>query len=39
MSQKKDIIKDASVLGVPKMLLLGLQHMFAMPNNSESPKC
>lgn len=30
MSQKKDIIKDASVLGVPKMLLLGLQHMFAM---------
>ena len=30
MSQKKDIIKDASVLGIPKMLLLGLQHMFAM---------
>ena len=30
MSPKKDIIKDASVLGVPKMLLLGLQHMFAM---------
>lgn len=30
MTQKKDIIRDASVLGVPKMLLLGLQHMFAM---------
>ena len=27
MSQKKDIIKDASVLGIPKMLLLGLQHI------------
>ena len=26
----KDVIKDASVLGFPKMLLLGLQHMFAM---------
>ena len=23
-------IKDASVLGVPKMLILGLQHLFAM---------
>lgn len=30
MNQHKDIIKDASVLGIPKMLLLGLQHMFAM---------
>ena len=30
MNQQKDIIKDARVLGVPKMLLLGLQHMFAM---------
>ena len=30
MNQQKDIIRDASVLGVPKMLLLGLQHMFAM---------
>lgn len=30
MNHSKDIIKDASVLGVPKMLLLGLQHMFAM---------
>lgn len=30
MNQQKDIIKDASVLGIPKMLLLGLQHMFAM---------
>lgn len=30
MNHSKDILKDASVLGVPKMLLLGLQHMFAM---------
>ena len=30
MNHSKDIIKDASVLGIPKMLLLGLQHMFAM---------
>lgn len=30
MNQQKDIIRDATVLGVPKMLLLGLQHMFAM---------
>ncbi len=30
MNHSKDIIKDARVLGVPKMLLLGLQHMFAM---------
>lgn len=30
MNHSKDIIKDASVLGVPKILLLGLQHMFAM---------
>ena len=30
MNQPKDIIRDARVLGVPKMLLLGLQHMFAM---------
>ncbi len=30
MSEKKDVIRDARVLGTPKMLLLGLQHMFAM---------
>ncbi|MCM1107300.1 MAG: uracil-xanthine permease family protein [Blautia sp.] len=30
MNQQKDIIRDARVLGIPKMLLLGLQHMFAM---------
>lgn len=30
MNETKDVIKDARVLGVPKMLLLGLQHMFAM---------
>ena len=24
------VIKDARTLGLPKMLLLGLQHMFAM---------
>ena len=27
---EKDAIRDAKQLGVPKMLLLGLQHMFAM---------
>ena len=26
----RDVIKDARTLGIPKMLLLGLQHMFAM---------
>ncbi|MBC5663365.1 uracil-xanthine permease [Coprococcus sp. NSJ-10] len=30
MNQKKEAIYDARELGVPKMLLLGLQHMFAM---------
>jgi uracil permease len=30
MDKKKMAIKDARQLGVPKMLLLGLQHMFAM---------
>lgn len=30
MNQQKDIIKDARTLGIPKMLLLGLQHLFAM---------
>lgn len=30
MNEQKDVIRDARVLGVPKMLLLGLQHMFAM---------
>lgn len=30
MNQRKDAIRDARELGVPKMLLLGLQHMFAM---------
>lgn len=30
MNQKTEAIKDARALGVPKMLLLGLQHMFAM---------
>ena len=30
MNQQKDIIRDAKVLGVPKMLLLVLKHMFAM---------
>ena len=27
---QKGAIKDARTLGTPKMLLLGLQHMFAM---------
>ncbi len=30
MNQKHDAIYDARKLGTPKMLLLGLQHMFAM---------
>lgn len=30
MNEKNDAIRDARALGVPKMLLLGLQHMFAM---------
>lgn len=30
MEEKSVAIKDARTLGVPKMLLLGLQHMFAM---------
>ena len=29
-NQNNEPIRDASVLGMPKMLLLGLQHMFAM---------
>ena len=30
MNDNNVVIKDARTLGVPKMLLLGLQHMFAM---------
>ncbi len=30
MNEKNEAIKDARTLGIPKMLLLGLQHMFAM---------
>jgi len=30
VNDKNVVIKDARTLGVPKMLLLGLQHMFAM---------
>lgn len=30
MNTRKDAIRDARELGIPKMLLLGLQHMFAM---------
>ncbi len=30
MNQRDDAIRDAKVLGLPKMLILGLQHMFAM---------
>ena len=30
MNESKQIIRDASELGIPKTLLLGLQHMFAM---------
>ena len=30
MDNQKDAIRDARQLGIPKMLLLGFQHMFAM---------
>lgn len=30
MNSRNDAIRDARTLGIPKMLLLGLQHMFAM---------
>ena len=30
MNETNGIIRDARKLGVPKMLILGLQHMFAM---------
>lgn len=30
MDKNTDVIQDAKVLGIPKLLLLGLQHMFAM---------
>jgi len=30
MNNENGVIKDASALGTPKMLILGLQHMFAM---------
>lgn len=30
MNHQQEAIKDARTLGVPKMLILGLQHMFAM---------
>ena len=30
MNENDGIIRDARTLGVPKMIILGLQHMFAM---------
>lgn len=30
MNTENGVIKDARSLGTPKMLILGLQHMFAM---------
>ncbi|MCI5620577.1 MAG: uracil-xanthine permease family protein [Lachnospiraceae bacterium] len=30
MNERSEAIRDARTLGIPKMLLLGLQHMFAM---------
>ena len=30
MNHETEPIRNAAVLGIPKMLLLGLQHMFAM---------
>ena len=29
-TQEQNAIRDARALGVPKMMILGLQHMFAM---------
>ena len=36
MNENNGIIRNASVLGVPKMLLLGLQHMFATVRRNNS---
>ena len=30
MKENTEAIRDARTLGIPKMLLLGVQHMFAM---------
>ena len=30
MLKQQEVIRDAKSLGIPKMLILGLQHMFAM---------
>ena len=30
MNESNGVIRDARKLGIPKMLILGLQHMFAM---------
>ena len=30
MNERNSVVRDARTLGIPKMLLLGLQHMFAM---------
>lgn len=30
MNERNPVVRDARTLGIPKMLLLGLQHMFAM---------
>ena len=30
MNNEVEPIRDATTLGIPKMLILGLQHMFAM---------
>ena len=30
MNESNGVLRDARKLGIPKMLILGLQHMFAM---------
>ena len=37
MSESNEVIRDARKLGLPKMLILGLQHMFAMFDSCANP--
>ena len=37
MNESNQVIRDAKKLGLPKMLILGVQHMFAMFGATVSP--
>ena len=38
MNESNGVLRDARKLGIPKMLILGLQHMFAMyPSHCSAP--